>query len=426
MAKKKSAAQSRRAFGSILELPGRSGFYVRVPAMDDAGKAIMRTGPNGKPYQVRQTIRAGDTRADAEKLLGQLAEKAGVTRTDGPTLTLAEFADRVLLPLLTARASAGHANNVLAQLSHAARHFGERSMRSISRPDAQDYVAALGVRGLSDSRAEARKLFAAKIATKQGKTAAEVAVAVAAAAKEAEDETAEGLSPASIRRHVSALSVAWREAVSRGFAESNVWADLQLPRVQENERPYVSPEDVSRILAVLPASTRPLFVLAFNTGARLGELQGLAWSRVADDFSRVQFSKTKSGKVRDVYCTPAAREALRELHAARGPAPMDGPHLVFAALDRKTYLRHVKSACARLNLPELRVHDARHFAATSLVRAGVPATDVARVLGHANANLVLARYGHHAPENFAETAAAKLAQALGQTPAKGRKRARSA
>jgi integrase len=193
--------------------------------------------------------------------------------------------------------------------------------------------------------------------------------------------------------------------------------------LQESERPYVSPEDIARILSVLPAASRPLFVLAFNTGARLGELQSLSWSRVADDFSKVQFAKTKSGKVREVYCTPDAVATLRELHKVRGPAPIDGPHLVFELLDRKTYLRHIRTACQRLKLPALRVHDARHAVATALVQAGRPVTDVARVLGHANANLVVARYGHHAPENYAETAAAALATAFGQVPGKRRRAA---
>jgi integrase len=442
---KKTAATMRRAFGSILQLPGRSGFYVRVPATDEDGRAIMREGPNGKPYQVRRTQLAGDTRAAAEKLLAKLAGAASATKQDGSAATLSRFAEDVFLPELSALRSPGHVANVAAQIDAAARYFGDESMRSVTTGDAQHYVTHLATRGLSESRAEARRQFALTIAERHAKKAADdkdaKAAKVAQNAKDAaekkvaedDDSPAAGLSPAAVHRHVSALSLAWKCAAKHGHDFPNVWRGLALPKVEQTERPYLAPQDVQRLLAVLPDSTRPVFVLLFNLGARLSEILNLDWSQVSVEtgFNRVTFTKTaigrtKSGKSREVVCLPDAVAALRELHEKRAPAPISGPYRVFPEMDRKTPLRHIKAAAERLKLPELRNHDARHFYATAAIRAGVPPTDVARLLGHSDARLVLQRYGHHAPANYADAAAARMASALGQVPPEVRKKSKPA
>lgn len=73
--------------------------------------------------------------------------------------------------------------------------------------------------------------------------------------------------------------------------------------------------------------------------------------------------------------TPSRRRRFR---ATRSPAP----------------------AAADIELPWPRVHDLRHAYATHLLRAGLTAHAVARLLGHSDAGLVHRRYGHALPDEL--------------------------
>lgn len=50
--------------------------------------------------------------------------------------------------------------------------------------------------------------------------------------------------------------------------------------------------------------------------------------------------------------------------------------------------------CIGLELPGIRFHDLRHFAATSLLSAGIDVRTVSGRLGHANASTTLGTYAH--------------------------------
>ena len=53
-----------------------------------------------------------------------------------------------------------------------------------------------------------------------------------------------------------------------------------------------------------------------------------------------------------------------------------------------------KRLCGELELEGIRFHDLRHFAATSLLSAGIDVRTVAGRLGHANAATTLGTYAH--------------------------------
>jgi hypothetical protein len=59
----------------------------------------------------------------------------------------------------------------------------------------------------------------------------------------------------------------------------------------------------------------------------------------------------------------------------------------------------------RVGLPDVRLHDLRHFAATRLLAAGVPVRTVSGRLGHANAATTLGVYAHFVQESDREAAA---------------------
>ena len=75
-----------------------------------------------------------------------------------------------------------------------------------------------------------------------------------------------------------------------------------------------------------------------------------------------------------------------------------GPDDRLFCLDKSNVTRALKSACGKLGLPEIRVHDLRHSSLTAALRAGVPAYLVSAIAGHANMQ-ILDRYTHVLPDD---------------------------
>jgi len=72
----------------------------------------------------------------------------------------------------------------------------------------------------------------------------------------------------------------------------------------------------------------------------------------------------------------------------------------------------VVRALADAKVPQARLHDARHTAATLLLQQqGVPARVAMEMLGHSQISLTLGTYSHVAPE-LAKDAARRMGEAL--------------
>lgn len=199
-------------------------------------------------------------------------------------------------------------------------------------------------------------------------------------------------------------------------------------------------------VAVLLAGTRddrlgPLFVVAFTTGARLGELRALRWEdwdpasrrlaisrSLGVDLDRhvvVQRPKTRGSErtirlplvAADALALQAHRQADERADAGVGWSDYG---LIFTTprgtpLDGSNTLHVFQRHLARLGLPRMRLHDARHYVATESLAAGIAAHEVARFLGHASPTVTLSIYGHVTPRG-ADRLADALDVALGSGP----------
>jgi integrase len=90
---------------------------------------------------------------------------------------------------------------------------------------------------------------------------------------------------------------------------------------------------------------------------------------------------TKTMRARTISLT--ARLA-RELEALAAQAPKRPEDLVFGISDNVK--RSFDSVRRAVGLEDVRFHDLRHTAATRLVSANIPLSEVGRVLGHTQAN----------------------------------------
>lgn len=231
------------------------------------------------------------------------------------------------------------------------------------------------------------------------------------------------LTPATVRRIHAVLRRALQQAVRWGWLVTNPAALATLPKATPSEVVPPSPADVARLLALAEHEDLDLHCylrVAASTGARRSQMCGLQWRDVdlggrsvlfargvVDGPDGVVLKDTKNGRAYRVAIDDALvdllvahRTRVEERAAQVGvqlpasafvftyepdgskPWRPDGVTTRFGRLRRAAGLEHV------------RLHDLRHYVATTLLAAGVPITTVAGRLGHARASTTLNVYAH--------------------------------
>ena len=229
---------------------------------------------------------------------------------------------------------------------------------------------------------------------------------------------AKGLSAARVRRIHGVLSSALNQAVRWRLIERNVCKDVTPPRVPPPEIQPLSLEEAKHFLAAAEGDKfEALYVLALNSGMRLGELGGLFWSDI--DLPRrvlyVQRSLITSrgvqtfeapktpGSRRNISLTARAVDALLRHQKRRQTEgfPVQGKALVFTNGAGKpinpSHLisRSFKPLLKHAALPDTTFHAAtRHTCCCILLQQGVNPKAVSLQLGHSSVAFTLQRYAH--------------------------------
>jgi len=246
------------------------------------------------------------------------------------------------------------------------------------------------------------------------------------------------LSPNSVLRIHSVLHHALNRAVRWGWLATNPASAASPPRPRKHHVAVPDANDVARLVeaaARVNPALSVFFRLAAASGARRGELCALRWKHVDLERGRITISRglvhaggtiveqgTKTHAERRVTLDPGTVATLeahrsRQLETARLAGMTVGPNtFVFSDADdgsapwRPGY---VTLAFTRLRddlgLDGVRLHDLRHFNATSLLTAGTDIRTVSGRLGHANASTTLNIYAH-----FVEHADEQAVAAIGR------------
>jgi integrase len=231
------------------------------------------------------------------------------------------------------------------------------------------------------------------------------------------------LSPATVRRIHGVLRRALAQGVKWGWIGVNPAAATTPPRVPQPEIKPPSGAELARVLQRASDSSPELagfLVLAAATGARRSELVALRWRDVdlVDGTVRIERGVvagpdglvekgTKTHAVRRVALDARTVEVIRA-HRAQMVArsaicriEMSDDAFVFSsAADCSepwypdSVSRGFKRLCAEAGLPNVPLHDLRHFVASQLLVAGVDVRTVAGRLGHRNAATTLNVYAH--------------------------------
>lgn len=206
-----------------------------------------------------------------------------------------------------------------------------------------------------------------------------------------------GYKPSASNRDLSSLGSVYRWAKAKRLAPRGFRSPtLGVVRFEEAiRRVEISSEQLddlrSRALAFRDRRFGVFVCLLIDTGARKSELLERRWKDVELDRREILCATTKTGVPRVLHFQEQTQELIQRVYPKRnldtlvfeGRAP--GLPISF----RKAWT----TAVTEVGLPALRMHDVRHAAAASLLRAGVSLGVAAQVLGH-SPQVLARRYGH--------------------------------
>jgi integrase len=225
------------------------------------------------------------------------------------------------------------------------------------------------------------------------------------------------LSRSSLIKIRSVLNQACKWGQRRGALSDNPVAIAELPKTKTTRaRRSMTLDEVQNLRETLSGNRlEALWLIFLGLGLRSGEARALLWK----DWDRTKGSLAVRRSIREIdgtnevsdeMKTPAARRNLRlpdsiserlEAHFER--ASLEGrdnaEDLIFCTnsgrpLDSANLRRDLKQLCMEAGIPELSVHELRHTCASLLADVGVPAENIADVLGHRDIRTTLGTYRH--------------------------------
>ena len=208
---------------------------------------------------------------------------------------------------------------------------------------------------------------------------------------------AEGLSPATISRRISAARSFFAHQVMLGERTDNPAAELEAPRRRRTLPRTLSPREAERLIEAAAGTTpralrdAALIELLYGAGLRVSEAVGLERAGVDLD-ERLVRCTGKGGKERVVPIGRSAAEALRR-YVSRGRPYLDRRHRAElflnaqgGALTRAGAFLILRRLAEKAGLEPGRVHPhlLRHSFATHLLEGGADLRSVQEMLGHAD------------------------------------------
>ena len=225
------------------------------------------------------------------------------------------------------------------------------------------------------------------------------------------DLDADGYAPATIRKAYQLLGRILNDAVNGGLIARTPCRDITLPKIEQTEKRFLSPEEITRLADTINPRYRALVITAAYTGCRIGELIALDTDRyqpdkriiriersLAEVRGHLRFGQPKTAAARRAVTVPSWLPDVIDQHLAEYPPGPDG--LLFTApeggpIRRNTFRsRFWLPAVADSVGQPMRFHDLRHSHVALLIAEGAHPAVIASRLGHTSVKTVLDVYGH--------------------------------
>lgn len=200
------------------------------------------------------------------------------------------------------------------------------------------------------------------------------------------------LSPATLRRRLSALSSFLSALQSRDLIPYNIMERFERPELADRIPHYLSLDEVHILRSVCAGEPRvfAIVVLLLETGIRAGELVQLKTQDVnlegSDRFIIIRAVNSKTKKDRVIYLSAETVRTLSVYLRQRCHFPLPqfflnrfGEPFTINALEKL-----LKRYFAKAGFPNLRVHDLRHTFAVHFLKQQRPLNILQKTLGHAS------------------------------------------
>jgi integrase len=230
-----------------------------------------------------------------------------------------------------------------------------------------------------------------------------------------------------VRRCGITLRQALNFAVEQGHLAKNVASLAPLAKATAYRPTIWSAEQAQAFLTAAQGSRfELLYLVAIDSGCRLGELLALTWSdfdgesiavnkSLANRYGKLWVKETKRESSRRKVTLILSREAMRrQKEEAEGDIifpSIAGGYMDGGNLREDHFMKIIEKA----KVPKIRFHDLRHCCASLLLAAGVDTKIVSERLGHASPGFTAKVYQHLLP-GAQKYAAEKLAEMLQKKP----------
>lgn len=187
-------------------------------------------------------------------------------------------------------------------------------------------------------------------------------------------------------------------------------------------RPFDEKQEAAFVAAAIGDDNEAMYLLALDSGARLGELWALEWTDVdlkagvvrirrtlKDDGGKLTVGPTKGKTERSLTVSTTTLGALRKVRKDNLSQKLvfpneNGGYLKRQNFNRRDWTRFMRKAgLAGLGFT---FHDLRHSCATMLLRNGESIANVSRRLGHSKISTTLDYYAHALSQDDARPAIA--------------------
>ena len=213
---------------------------------------------------------------------------------------------------------------------------------------------------------------------------------------------AAGVSNATIRRDLTAISAVLSTAQDEGWIEANPALTINRKRIPERRDPILLPTEASiaAMLEALPPKVADICAFAIETGMRQDEIVQLDWNCLDLTRGVATIHKTKGSKLRAVPLSDKAIAILHRqpkshlsqivFHRSDGQT-MDWVSSQFGATGRRLAHKSAqqaaqesaqKSAQCRHTFVRFRFHDLRHLFAVQYLQKGGSIYALQGIMGH--------------------------------------------
>lgn len=217
------------------------------------------------------------------------------------------------------------------------------------------------------------------------------------------------LSAARINKIMTILGQALAEGATR-YGLPSPCEGLRPLRASPPDIAPFSLAEVQRLIGAVRPDYHDYLTTRLYTGMRTGEINGLQWDHVDLDHGLIavraiysageyeEGGKTR-GALRDIPMLPPVREALRNRMSTR----REGEDFVFVSprgnpVDAHNFANRIwYPLLKQLGLKKRRPYQTRHTTATLMLAAGENPEWIARVLGHANTQMLFTVYSRFVP-----------------------------